>query len=89
MESELNRAWTHRDALPGRSSTRQAGGGGGLEGKDRCFLAVLSMLNAGERQLYCPGVGTSGLPLLKRSLGLTNKEVMLPIIQRQIWGDTF
>lgn len=76
-------------AAPGRQRGMGGGGRGAQEGKDRCFLAVLSMLNAGERQLYCPGVGTSGLPLLKKSLGLTNKEVMLPVIQRQIWGDTF
>lgn len=70
-------------AAPGRQAA------GAQEGKDRCFLDVLSMLNAGERQLYGPGGDTAGLPLLKRSLGLTNKEVMLPIVQRQIWGDTF
>lgn len=58
MESELNGAWTHRDALSGRSSTRQSGSGA-QEGKDRCFLDVLSVLNAGERQLYGPG-GTPG-----------------------------
>lgn len=69
-ESKLNRTRTHRNALPERGSTRQAVGDPGRKG--HFSLYVLSMPNAGERQLYCPGVETRGTPLpLKKGLGLS------------------
>lgn len=59
-ENEFSRIWTTEmpsqgGAAPGREWETQ-------EGKDRCFLDVLSMLDAGERQLCCRGQTSPSSP---------------------------
>lgn len=75
-------------AAPGRQAGVGCGVGGGCSGRKRQVLLGCAVHAEcwREGQLYGSGGDTLGLPLL-RSLGLTNKEVVLPVVQRHIWGD--
>lgn len=75
---DLDRRETHRDALPGKGSTRQASGTQERQGKCKCFSDLLSLLDSGNRP--------QASPHWRGAWASTNIEGMLQLIQKQILG---